>query len=215
MTAKYYVVGILLTAAALAATIMAYPQLPANVATHWDIHGQPNGYSPKWAMFLLGPGIMAMTLFLTWLMPWLSPKQFGVEGFRSTYLQIMLIVVVLWAYLDGVLLWAGTGHSANASRAMLGGVCVLFALLGNLMGKVRRNFFIGIRTPWALASDHVWNATHRLAAKTLVLSGLAGLALTALGQEAWPPLTLLMIGALIPAAYSLIFSKQLERRGEL
>lgn len=135
MTAKYYVVGILLTAAALAATIAAYPQLPATVTTHWDIHGQPNGYSPKWTMFLIGPGIMAMTLFLTWLMPWLSPKHFGVEGFRSTYLQIMLIVVVLWAYLDGVLLWTATGHSGNVSRAMLGGVCVLFALLGNLIRR--------------------------------------------------------------------------------
>jgi uncharacterized membrane protein len=66
-----------------------------------------------------------------------------------------------------------------------------------------------------LASDRVWNATHRLAAKSLVISGLAGLALTALGQETWPPLTLLMLGALVPAVYSLIFSKQLERRGEL
>jgi len=90
MTGKYYVVGMLLTAAVLVATVVAYPYLPSSVATHWDMHNQPNGYSPKWALFLTGPGLMAGTMLLMYFLPWLSPKHFELDSFRSTYLQIML-----------------------------------------------------------------------------------------------------------------------------
>jgi uncharacterized membrane protein len=154
-------------------------------------------------------------VLFTRLLPWLSPKHFEVESFRSTYIRIMLMTVGIWAYLDAVILWAGVGHRVNESRAIGGGVCLLFALLGNVMGKVRRNFYIGVRTPWALASERVWNATHRLAAKTFFLGGLAGLALVAMGLNGWPPVVAVLAGAFVPAVYSLVYSKQLQRRGEL
>jgi uncharacterized membrane protein len=215
MTGKYYLVGILLTAAVLVATVVAYPYLPSSVATHWNMSNQPNGYSPKWALFLIGPGVMAGTMLLMYFLPWLSPNNFEVDSFRSTYLQIMLMLVGMLAYFYVVTLWAGVGHPLNVSRAIVGGVCLLFALLGNLMGKIRRNFYIGVRTPWALANERVWNATHRFAAKTFVVGGLAGLALTAAGLDGRPVFVVLLAGALVPVVYSLVFYKQLERRGKL
>jgi uncharacterized membrane protein len=205
----------LLTAAVLVATVVAYPHLPSSVATHWNMHNQPNGYTPKWALFLVGPGFMAGMMLLMYFLPWLSPKNFEVDSFRSTYLQVMLMLVTMVAYFCAVVLWAGVGHPLNVGRAIVGGVCLLFALLGNLMGKVRRNFYIGIRTPWALANERVWNATHRFAAKTLVAGGLAGLALTAAGLNDRSVIVVLLAGALVPVLYSLVFYKQLERRGEL
>jgi uncharacterized membrane protein len=215
MSGKYYLVGMLLTAAVLVATVVAYPHLPGSVATHWNMQNQPNGYSPKWALFLIGPGLMAGMMLLMYFLPWLSPKNFEVDSFRSTYLQIMLMLIGMQTYFYAVILWAGVGHRLNVGRAIVGGVCLLFALLGNLMGKVRRNFYIGVRTPWALASERVWNATHRFAAKTLVAGGLVGLALTAVGLDGRPVFFVLMAGALVPVVYSLVFYKQLERRGEL
>lgn len=215
MKAKYYLIGMLLIAAILVATVMAYPHLPVSVATHWNMRGQPNGYSPKWALFLFGPGLMAGTMLLMYLLPWLSPRRFEVDSFRSTYLQIMLMLVAMMGYFAAVILWAGVGHRLDVGRAIIGGVCLLLALLGNLMGKVRRNFYIGVRTPWTLANERVWNATHRFAAKTLVAGGLVGLALTIAGLNGWPVMIVLLAGALIPGAYSLVFYKQLERRGEL
>lgn len=213
MTGKYYLAGVLLTAAVLAATIAAYPHLPDVVPRHWDLHGVPNGYSPRWTLFL-GPVLMAGILLLTWGLPWLSPKRYELESFRSTYLQVMLMTVGMLAYCDAMVLWIGVGHRVNVPRAVLGAVCLFFVLVGNVMGKLRRNFYIGVRTPWALASERVWNATHRLAAKTFVLGGLAGMALVTLGLYGWPVAALLAAG-LIPVVYSLYFYKQLERRGEL
>jgi uncharacterized membrane protein len=158
---------------------------------------------------------MAMMIGIFGGLPWLSPKQFEVDSFRATSLYVMLIVVSLIAYLHGVVLWVALGHVVNVGRAVVGGVSLLFALLGNVLGKVRRNFYIGVRTPWALADDRVWNATHRFAAKTFVVTGVIGLALTVIGVEGWLPILVLMVGPMVAVLYSLVFYKQLERRGEL
>ena len=215
MTRTYYWIAVLLAVASFIATWILYPQLPAVVPTHWDIHNQVNGYSPKWSLFVFGPGLMLAIIVVFYFLPWLSPKTFEVDSFRATYLHIMLIIVAMLAYFHGVILWMVSGHATNVGRAIIGGVCLLFALLGNVMGKVRRNFYIGIRTPWALANERVWNATHRFAAKTFVIVGLTGLLLSIIGFTGWPVLILVMVGPLAPVAYSLVFYKQLEKRGEL
>lgn len=214
MTRKVFVFDILLIAAACMATVVAYPHLPDRVATHWNIHLRPNGYSPKWALFLFGPGLMSGIALFTWLGPWLSPKNFEVDTFRSTWRQIMLMVFCMMAYCYAAILWAGVGHQIDTGRVIIAGVCLILALMGNLMGKVRRNFFIGVRTPWTLASERVWNDTHRFAAKTFVAGGLLGLTFTIIGLRRWPVIALLA-GALAPVVYSLVFYKQLERRGDL
>lgn len=216
MTGKYYyVIGALLTGAALAATVVTYPQLPSTVPIHWDIHNQANGWGPKWILFVVGPGIMVGVMLLMRLLPWLSPKQFDVDNFRSTYHQIMLMIVGVMCYVHAVTLAAASGHHVNIGKAVLGGISLSFLFIGNVMGKVRRNFYIGVRTPWSLANERVWNATHRFAAKTMVAGGLAGLALTLVGLGFWAPFAVLLTGALGPVVYSLYFYKYLERRGEL
>jgi uncharacterized membrane protein len=214
MTRKIFLLEILLIAAALTATVFVWPHVLAQVPTHWNLHGQPDGQSPRWQLFLIGPGFMAGMMLFTWLLPWFSPKHFEISSFRSTYRQVMLMMFCLCAYAYAVTLWVGLGHTVHAARAIVGGVCLFTVLSGNLMGKVRRNFFIGVRTPWTLASERVWNDTHRFAAKTFVAGGLMGLALTFIGPESWPIFAVLA-AMLTPAVYSLVLSKQLERRGEL
>jgi uncharacterized membrane protein len=215
MTRKYYQAGMLMTAAVLVATVIAYPHLPDSIATHWNIHNQVDGYVPKWSLYAAGPGLMALVMLLMYCLPWFSPKNFEVDSFRRTYLQIMLVLLCMAAYFFGVFLWAAFGHAVNMGRALVGGGCLAIVLCGNLMGKIRRNFFMGVRTPWALANERVWNATHRLAAKTMVVSGLVGLAISAASPNFWLVLVVLTIGLLIPAAYSFVFYKRLERLGEL
>jgi len=127
----------------------------------------------------------------------------------------MLIILSIIAYMQCLILWVDLGHAMNIGRAIVGGVCLLFALVGNLLRKVRRNFYVGIRTPWTLANERVWDATHRFAAKTFVVAGLLGVLMAAAGLPGWPVLAVLMAGVLAPAIYSLTYYKQLERRGEL
>jgi uncharacterized membrane protein len=214
MTRTYYIIGTLLIAAVLAATAVAYPHLPDTIPMHWDAHGNVNGWGAK-EMLFIDPGIMAGILLLFVVLPWLSPKQFEMDSFRSTYLYIMVMILTLVAYVHALVLAAGLSMAIDMTRAVEGGLCLLIALLGNVLGKVRRNFYVGVRTPWTIANEHVWNATHRFAAKTLFAGGLAGLVAVILRAPFWLPIAAILLGALIPVVYSLIFYKQLERTGAL
>lgn len=215
MKRNYFLIGILLVAAVLVATLIAYPSLPARVPTHWNTRGEIDGYSARWTLFVMIPGAMAFMLGLFALLPWLSPKHFEVDSFRSTYLYLMLVTVTFLAYVHALTLMASLGHAWHTGEAIGGGVCVLFILLGQVLGKVRRNFWIGVRTPWTLANERVWDATHRFAAKTFVFGGAGGLLLTLVRAPFWAWFGVLMAGALVPAVHSLVYYKRLQRLGEI
>ncbi len=212
---KYYLGAAAVILATLGGTIVAYPHLPQMVTTHWDAYGHANGWSPKWSLVLYEPGGMLGIILLFSAIPWLSPKKFEVDSFRATYLYIMIVIVAMLAYCQLLILISGLGFVLDVTRAMEGGISLIIALLGNVMGKVRRNFFVGIRTPWTIANEQVWNATHRFAAKTFFVGGLLGLLAVILRAPFWAPVTVFLIAALGPAIYSLVLYKQLERRGEL
>jgi len=212
---KYYLGAAVVILVTLVGTIVAYPQLPNVVPIHWDAHGHVNGWGPKWSLFLYGPGLILGIVLLFSALPWLSPKKFEVDSFRATYLYIMMVIVALLAYCQLLILISSLGFAIDVSRALEGGVCLLIALLGNVLGKVRRNFYVGVRTPWTIANEQVWNATHRFAARTFFAGGLLGVIAVILRAPFWLPLTAILIAALVPVIYSLIFYKQLERRGQL
>jgi uncharacterized membrane protein len=212
---KYYLGAVAVILATLAGTLVAYPQLPNIVPIHWDAQGHVNGWGPKWSLFLYGPTMMFFIVLIFAALPWLSPKKFEVDSFRATYLYIMVAIVAMLAYCQLLILIASLGVMLDISRAIEGGVCLLVALLGNVMGKVRRNFFVGIRTPWTLANEQVWNATHRLAAKTFFAGGLLGLLAVILRAPFWFPIAAIGVAAIVPVIYSLMFYKQLEHRGDL
>jgi len=151
MTRNYYFMGIGLILLVLAMTAIAYPHLPDRVPTHWDAQGNVNGRSDKSKLFLVEPCMMTGILLLFWALPWLSPKHFEVDSFRTTYLFIMLVILATLAYVHLLILAAGLSWHVDVARAVEGGVCLLIALLGNVLGKIRRNFYVGIRTPWTIA----------------------------------------------------------------
>ena len=113
------------------------------------------------------------------------------------------------AYIYAMVLLQVVHGGVSMHRATPAGVFILLVLIGNPMGKVRRNFFIGIRTPWTLASEAVWYATHRLAARLMVASGLLGLLALWLGAPHWLLLVLMAAWAPLAAGYSLLMYKRL------
>jgi uncharacterized membrane protein len=214
MTRKVFAFEIVLIVAALAAVAFAWPHLPARVPTHWNLQGRVDGYGTRWSLVWFGPGFMAGIMVLTWLLPWLSPRNFKVDSFKSTYRLVMLMLFCFMAYLFGVMFLATFGYPIDAGRAITAGVCLLLALIGNRLGKIRRNFYIGLRTPWTLASERVWNASHRFAARILVVAGLIGFILAIAGLIEFAVMAIIA-ASLASVVYSLVYYKQLERRGEL
>jgi uncharacterized membrane protein len=164
---------------------------------------------------LILPGSMALLVVLALLLPWLSPRQFKVEPFRPTFDYVMALGVLMLGYLHAVALLASFGLSFDLNRVLLGGMFLILAALGNVLGKVQRNFWMGVRTPWTLASDAVWIATHRLAAWLFVGGGLLGFLAVLVGLPVLVAFAVFGVAALVPVFYSLVLYKRLEKQGRL
>jgi uncharacterized membrane protein len=203
----------LLTLAALVYTLVLYPSLPERIPTHWNWQGEVDGWTRKGVGVFLPTGLMVLFLGLLFALPWLSPRPFGVETFRETFNYVMVATIALFAFLQWVTLQAALHPERAMGRVLIAGLFLFFALLGNVLGKVRRNFWIGVRTPWTLANDAVWIATHRLAARLFVALGLLGALLVLLGAPVGLALVLLLIVAFVPVIYSLVLYKRMEREG--
>jgi uncharacterized membrane protein len=219
---RWLLLSIGLTALAASASLVAYfgfhDRLPAQVPIHWNLRGEVDRTVPRdgaLSYLLLLPGVMAATVLLTVLLPWLSPRQFDVERFRDTYDYLMALVVAVFGYVHGVTLLAALGLGFDLNRVLLGGLFLFLAALGNVLGKVQRNFWVGVRTPWTLASEAVWVRTHRLAAWTFVAGGLLAFATVLLGLPPLVGFLLFGLAALVPVVYSLVLYKQLEKQGRL
>lgn len=214
-TANATVACTVLTTAVLLYALVLYPTLPEKVPTHWNVHGQVDGWGHKtWAAFLM-PAIMAVLTAALYILPWLSPRGFKVDDFRETFNLVMVLVIALFGCIGTAMVYAASHPSADVGRGMLAGPFLFFAALGPLLPRLRKNFWMGVRTPWTLASDTVWNATHRFAGKTFLATGLLGAVACAVGVPAGWCLTFLLVGVFLPVPYSLVLYKVLESRGEV
>lgn len=195
-------------------TLTLYSKLPATIATHWNSAGETTGHGPR-ALVFIGTALMVLIMLLWTVLPSLSPKRFALDTFDATYWQLGLMFVALIGYLQCVAVWGAWSAPMPISRAMLGGLAVFFGLIGNVMGKVRRNFWIGVRTPWTPASERVWYSTHRFAAKAMVIGAVLALAAVVAGLPLALCLTVLLAGPIMSVFYSLLVYKRLERKGNL
>jgi uncharacterized membrane protein len=218
----WLIVSLVVTLAAVAASaylcFVAPDLLPENMPTHWNIENKVDGTIPRdqaWKVLFLMPGGMALLMVLTLVLPWLSPRTFSPERFRATYYYIMGVVIVLFGYLHAIILVASTGRPVDLGRWILAGMFLFFAVLGNVLGKVRRNFWVGVRTPWTLASEQVWNRTHRFAGWLWVATGVVGFIASLAGVSLIASFVGLLFAGLTPVVYSLILYKHLERTGQL
>lgn len=187
------------------------PQLPDQVPIHWNIRGQVDGYATStyavWFSPLLTMGLYLMLI----LLPYLDPKRANYVRFTSTYQYIKILLVLFFTGLHTAVLAAGLGYQNVPSLFIRIGMPLLFIFFGNVMGQIRHNYFVGIRTPWTIASPEVWRLTHRSAAKIWVLSGLIGLVAAFLpGEYGFVVLFgALTFAALVPAVQSYFLFRRL------
>ena len=163
---------LIMIAAATLAGLLLWNQLPEPMASHWNINDQVDGYTSKFIGVFMLP-LMTLGMFLLFLViPSIDPLKANIAQFRGAFNLFLVLIVAFMVYLYGLTLAWNLGYTGfRMSGAMLPAIGLLFIFLGFMMRQAKRNFFIGIRTPWTLSSDHVWNETHRVGAVLFMISG--------------------------------------------
>jgi uncharacterized membrane protein len=127
---------------------------------------------PQLAAILLGPAIVLGLWLLALVLPRIDPLGAAYAEFRPTYWLIINAIAAYLAIVFFLMIGFGLGWNVDMGRLVPAGVGLLFAVLGNEMGRIQPNWFVGIRTPWTIASPDVWRATHRLGGRLFVAIGL-------------------------------------------
>src|SRR5262249_19202654 len=138
-------------------------------------------------------------------LPVLGPFRRNMESFRVVYGRIGSLILTFFLALHVVTLLAATGRPLRIGAVLTILIGLMFACLGNWMGKVRRNFYVGIRTPWTLANEIVWEKTHRLGGKLFVAAGLIA-AITGFFASEVTCFVVLMAALFGSATWSVIYS---------
>ncbi|MCE9647315.1 MAG: SdpI family protein [Chloroflexi bacterium] len=160
----------------LIAGAVLWNRLPEQMASHWNQYDQVDGYVGKpWGVFQLP--LVALGLFLLFLaIPNIDPLKANIAQFRKNFNLFTVLIVAFMLYVHGLTLAWNLGYqNYKISAILLPFMGFLFIAIGYLLEKAKRNFFIGIRTPWTLSSDSVWDKTHQVGSTLFMISGVLAL----------------------------------------
>jgi len=183
--------------------IYLYPQFPETVTSHWNSMGNPDGTLPKfWGLFLMP--IISLVLFLLFIfVPKIDPKKQNIDMFRGHYNNFIVCIMVFLMYIHALTIFYNLGYYFNIIQFMAPAFALLFYYAGVLVGRAKRNWFIGIRTPWTLESESVWDKTHELGSKLFKVAA----ALSLLGVIfPYAAIYLILVPIVASALYLIVFS---------
>ena len=200
-TSEKIVLGIVILA--FAAALYFEPVMPEKMASHWNAQSIVDGYLPKfWGLFLM-PIMCAGLLGMFMLIPKIDPLKKNIAKFRQHYDSFVVLISLFFLYIYGLTLYWNLGYVFGMGQVIAPAIAAIFYYSGVLMEHSKRNWFIGIKTPWTLSSDKVWSKTNKIGGKLFRVAGVLSLGAMLFTEY----MMLFMIGpVLIAAAYLVIYS---------
>lgn len=206
-----HIVGLVLVVASAALAVALYNRLPDPVPTHWNLRSEPDGFTQKpWGAFT-APLVLGGVWLVLFVLQRIAPRGFTLDRFERVWDVLQLAILGFLFVVTTLATLAAAGAPVPLGRAIPGALGLLLMILGNFLGKVTRNFFVGIRTPWTIASEEVWLRTHRLGGKLFVIAGLSVLVCAVLGLGGFfPTIFGVLAASVIAVLYSYIIYRRLE-----
>jgi uncharacterized membrane protein len=194
-----------ITVAPLVYYLYLWSSLPATIPIHFDAHGNPNNYGSRSyiaiTLFFLTIGIYLLLRYI----PKIDPKN-NFSIFQNTFFKLRLILALFFSIIGFIIIDSVKYGKTNTSLIFII-ISFLISILGNYMGNIRPNYFIGIRTPWTLDNELIWKRTHYLTGRLWFVSGIAmGVLMTALPAEyiVVTFISSIVLLAIYPLVYSFI-----------
>ena len=148
-----------------------------------------------------------------WNTPHIDPKRKNYADFKSTYQLMKYLIILFFLGTEIMTLLIASGVIVNRPIFIQIMVSLLFILIGNVMGRFKHNYFVGIRTPWTLANEDVWRKTHRLAGPLWVFGGIINilLAFTGTNFKGIGFMAIIVVISIVPIVYSYIVYQQVVK----
>lgn len=198
----FLLILILILGATLSGLIL-WERLPQQMASHWNAANEVDGYTSRfWGVFLM-PLISLGLAVLFFVIPQIDPLRENIQHFRRIFNGFIVSIIAFLLYLHILSLVYNLGIRFPMSRLLLPAMAVLIFLTGELLRRAKRNWFIGIRTPWTLSDERVWAETHRLG--SVLFKAAAGLILLSVflpGSAFEVVLGAVLLAAFVPLGYS-------------
>lgn len=179
-----------------------YPQMPDKMASHWNLQGEADGFSDKGFAVFFMPFVSLAIFVLLIFLPKLDPLKKNYEGFQKEYDGFVVLLIGFFYYLYLLSISYNLGISFDFTQMFSPGLGVLFFYIGIVLEKAKQNWFVGIRTPWTLSNEVVWNKTHAVAARVFKAAGVAAF----LGVLFPTGMTLAVVLAIVGALGSVVYS---------
>ncbi len=206
---KYQIAAIAILAVSFALSVVTYDAMPDLITTHWNAAGEPDGHMEKVYAAMIMPVISVMLYALFVAVPRIDPLKANIRKFKVHYDRFIILMLGFFLYMNVITTALNLGVQLNIGMLMMPAMGVLFYFIGTLLNHVKRNWFIGIRTPWTMSSDVVWKKTHMFGAKMFKAIGMLaflGIALPEVG------LVLVVVMALVAAAATVAYSYAAYRK---
>jgi len=165
----------ILIAATFIAGMVLYSQFPDRVVSHWNAAGEADGYMGKFLGIFLLPLVMVGVFLIYFVIPKVDPLKANIEVFRKYYNALWIFIFAFFVYIFGLTLIWNLGYQFNFTIAIIPAMAVLWFFLGVFLGKLKRNWSVGIRTPWTISSDVVWEKTHKLGGRLFKIAAVISL----------------------------------------
>jgi len=152
--------------------IYLYNIVPEEMASHWNARGDVDDYMSKfWGLFLM-PIVSAGMFILLKVIPTIDPLKKNVDKFRRYFDHFILLIIGFLFYIHILTLLWNLGIEVNMSYGVIPAVSAIMFYAGVMTEHSKRNWFIGIRTPWTLSSDRVWEKTNKMGGKIFKIFAL-------------------------------------------
>ncbi len=169
---KKETIPILLIVFAIIFSGITYNLLPDKVVSHWNFYGTADGWSSKNFQAMFFPGLILFMYILFLILPRIDPRRDRYKEFEKVYSIFKLVILSFFFILFIATTLYNLGYNMNIGKLISFLVGVMMIVLGNYMDKIKRNWFVGIKNPWTLSSESVWNKTHRFAKWVFMIFGI-------------------------------------------
>jgi uncharacterized membrane protein len=169
---KKEIIAILIIIILFLIAFYVYPKLPDKVPVHWNAKGEIDGYGSRFIGVFLFPLIILGIYLLIAIIPRIAVFKENIKLFQKHFYGMKLAFVLFFGVIYISTLLPNFWYKFNIGRIIMPALAILFYYVGYIMKFAKRNFFIGIRTPWTLSNDNVWDKIHKIGSVTFRINAL-------------------------------------------